>query len=56
MLDRRALLGLEVDPAALAALLDDHVSGRAELSRSLWSLLSLGLWSDRHYEPAPAFA
>jgi asparagine synthase (glutamine-hydrolysing) len=53
MLERRELLGLEVNRAAMGQLLDDHTSGRAELSRSLWSLLSLGLWSDRHFERVP---
>lgn len=41
------LLGLPFDRAALAALLDDHVSGRADRTLPLWMMLSLALWSAR---------
>jgi asparagine synthase (glutamine-hydrolysing) len=33
-------------PAAVAALIDDHVSGRADLSRQVWCLLAFTLWHD----------
>jgi asparagine synthase (glutamine-hydrolysing) len=39
-----------VDPAAAARVLDEHVSGRSDLSRQLWGLLSLTLWYERHVE------
>jgi asparagine synthase (glutamine-hydrolysing) len=45
-LDRQGLL----QPAAVNRVLDDHVDGRADLSRQLWSLLSLTLWYERHVE------
>lgn len=32
------------DPAAVTRRLDDHVAGRADLSRQLWGLLSFTLW------------
>jgi len=48
---RRELLGLPLDDAALARMLDEHVSGRADLSRALWTILSLALWHDRHFRP-----
>jgi asparagine synthase (glutamine-hydrolysing) len=48
---RRELLGLPLDGAALARLLEEHVSGRADLSRALWMILSLALWHDRHFRP-----
>ena len=44
-------------PAALEALLDEHVSGRADHGARLWSLLMLELWQRVHVESAdPAAA
>src|SRR6266581_1374057 len=40
-------------PEAVARLLDDHVSGREDLSRQLWGLLAFTLWHERHIERAP---
>jgi asparagine synthase (glutamine-hydrolysing) len=40
-------------PEAVARVLDDHVSGREDLSRQLWGLLSFTLWHERHVERAP---
>jgi asparagine synthase (glutamine-hydrolysing) len=40
-------------PEAVARLLDDHVAGRADLSRQLWGLLAFTLWHERHVERAP---
>jgi len=37
-------------PDAVARLLDEHVSGRADLSRQLWGLLMFTLWFERHVE------
>ena len=36
-----------LDPAAVTALIDRHVSRREDLSRQLWGLMSLQLWLDR---------
>jgi hypothetical protein len=35
-------------------VLDEHVAGRADLSRQLWGLMSLALWADRVAEPVAA--
>jgi asparagine synthase (glutamine-hydrolysing) len=35
-------------PAAVTRLLDEHVSGRKNLGRQLWNLLSFGLWFERY--------
>ena len=54
---RSELLGLEIDGAAAERMLVEHVSGGIDLSRSLWTLLSLALWQERHFQtaaPAPA--
>jgi asparagine synthase (glutamine-hydrolysing) len=37
-------------PEAVARVLDEHVSGRQDLSRQLWGLLSFTLWYERHVE------
>ncbi len=44
-----------LDPAAVTGVLDDHVSGREDLSRQIWGLLSFTLWFD-HYARKPAEA
>jgi hypothetical protein len=36
-----------LDPAAAAAVVERHVSGRAECGRAVWSLVSLELWAER---------
>ncbi|MGH2920839.1 MAG: asparagine synthase (glutamine-hydrolyzing), partial [Gaiellaceae bacterium] len=41
------------EPAVVARLLDDHVSGKEDLSRQLWGLLAFTLWHERHVESAP---
>jgi asparagine synthase (glutamine-hydrolysing) len=37
-------------PEAVTRVLDDHVAGRADLSRQLWGLLAFTLWHERHVE------
>ena len=41
------------EPRVVDRLLDDHVSGREDLSRQLWGLLSFTLWYERHVEREP---
>jgi asparagine synthase (glutamine-hydrolysing) len=44
-------------PEAVTRVLDEHVSGREDLSRQIWGLLSFTLWFDRYArEPSPARA
>jgi asparagine synthase (glutamine-hydrolysing) len=44
-------------PEAVIRVLDDHISGREDLSRQIWGLLSFTLWFDRYArEPAGAGA
>ena len=43
-------------PEAVARVLDDHVSGREDLSRQLWGLLAFTLWYERHVEREPSAA
>ena len=42
-----------LEPAAVRRVLDDHVAGRADLSRQLWGLLALTLWHEAHVERTP---
>jgi asparagine synthase (glutamine-hydrolysing) len=47
----------QLRPAAVTRVLDDHVSGREDLSRQVWGLLAFTLWFDRYArEPASASA
>jgi len=41
------------DPGAVRRILEDHVSGKEDLSRQLWGLLAFTLWHERHVENAP---
>ena len=43
-----------LDPDATRALLGDHVAGRVERGRTLWTLLSLQMWAERRLAGAPA--
>jgi len=40
-----------LDPAAVTATVDRHLSGREDLSRNLWGLVALSLWQDRYGAP-----
>jgi asparagine synthase (glutamine-hydrolysing) len=39
-----------LEHATVTRLIDDHVAGRADLSRQLWGLLAFTLWYERHVE------
>jgi asparagine synthase (glutamine-hydrolysing) len=39
-----------LQPGAVTRVLDDHVAGRADLSRQVWGLLAFTLWYERHVE------
>jgi asparagine synthase (glutamine-hydrolysing) len=41
------------EPRVVQRLLDDHVTGREDLSRQLWGLLAFTLWHERHVERKP---
>lgn len=47
VLDRDQLLGLPFRRAAMENLLNDHISGRVDQSRWLWTVLNLALWNER---------
>jgi asparagine synthase (glutamine-hydrolysing) len=36
-----------LDPAAVSRVLDEHISGKEDLSRQIWGLLNFTLWFDR---------
>jgi asparagine synthase (glutamine-hydrolysing) len=39
-----------LQPDVVTRLVDDHVAGRADLSRQLWGLLAFTLWYEHHVE------
>jgi asparagine synthase (glutamine-hydrolysing) len=44
-----------LDAGAVAQVLDEHISGKEDLSRQIWGLLAFTLWFDRYArEPASA--
>jgi asparagine synthase (glutamine-hydrolysing) len=40
------------EPAAVTALLDEHVARRQDHSRQLWGLMSFSLWAEQQGAPA----
>ncbi len=49
VLSRKDILGFPVGKAALQRLFGDFLAGQGN-QRGLWVLLSLALWTDRHYQ------
>jgi asparagine synthase (glutamine-hydrolysing) len=43
-----------LDPTATRAILDAHLSGRADRGRTLWALLSLQMWAEKWVAKSPA--
>jgi asparagine synthase (glutamine-hydrolysing) len=43
-----------LDPDVVSAVIDTHVSGREDLSRNIWGLISFSLWQDRYLSPVHA--
>jgi asparagine synthase (glutamine-hydrolysing) len=39
-----------LQPEAVTRVLDEHLAGRADLSRQVWGLLAFTLWHERHVE------
>ena len=45
-----------LEPASVARMIDDHVSGQEDLSRQLWGVLSFTLWNERYARNEAAVA
>jgi asparagine synthase (glutamine-hydrolysing) len=56
VLGRHDLLGVAVDRRALRELFDLHLAGSGNYAWGLWPLLSLALWTERHYRRRPLCA
>lgn len=48
VISRANILGLPVNTPQLERVLADHLSGRVDYSRWLWTILSLALWNERY--------
>ena len=48
LLDRREILGLPLNQEGARAMFERHLSGQANYELTLWMLLSLALWEERH--------
>jgi asparagine synthase (glutamine-hydrolysing) len=49
LLDRRELLGMSINQNKLRLMMNQHVANQVDYARSLWTLLSLALWEQKHY-------
>jgi asparagine synthase (glutamine-hydrolysing) len=45
------ILGVPLNQQAVRLLFDRHLSGQADRTQSLWTLLSLALWERKHQKP-----
>ncbi len=50
VLERGEILGLPIAKKATRELFDRHLSGQVNYGRILWTLLSLTLWQNTHYQ------
>jgi asparagine synthase (glutamine-hydrolysing) len=41
------------DAGVVRGLIDEHVTGKEDLSRQLWGLIAFTLWHERHVEREP---
>ena len=48
-MERKEILGLPVNHEKLRRMFQQHVDNQADYARSLWTLLSLALWEEKHY-------
>jgi asparagine synthase (glutamine-hydrolysing) len=48
LLDRRDILGLPLNKEGARVMFERHLSGQANYEWTLWTLLSLALWEERH--------
>jgi asparagine synthase (glutamine-hydrolysing) len=49
LLPRQDLLGVPLNSTAIRSLFNQHIGGRQDHSRGLWTLLSLALWQEHHF-------
>ena len=49
LLDRREILGFQLNKEGARTMFERHLSGQANYEWTLWTLLSLALWEERHY-------
>ena len=52
VLGRKDLLGMPISESYLRRMLQQHLANEADHGRSLWTLLSLALWEQKHYRSA----
>jgi asparagine synthase (glutamine-hydrolysing) len=52
LLKRKDLVGLPLNPRRLEQIFRQHLSGRSNHGRALWTLLSLALWERKHFKAA----
>jgi asparagine synthase (glutamine-hydrolysing) len=50
LLQRKELLGLEMQPNAMRTMFERHISGSQDHAWGLWIFLSLALWEKKHFQ------
>lgn len=54
VLNRREIVGLEINRKALRSVFEQHVHGKCNYAWGLWPLLSLALWEKKHHVSSSA--
>jgi asparagine synthase (glutamine-hydrolysing) len=49
VLDSKTMMGMPFDRESLSNMFAEHLSGRRDYARGLWTLVSLALWERKHY-------
>jgi asparagine synthase (glutamine-hydrolysing) len=49
VIERKEILGMPVNHDKLRLMFQQHLDNQADNARSLWTLLSLALWEEKHY-------
>jgi asparagine synthase (glutamine-hydrolysing) len=50
VMKRREILGMPVNQKKLYVMFQQHLDNQVDRARSLWTLLSLALWEQKHYQ------
>jgi asparagine synthase (glutamine-hydrolysing) len=49
VIERSEMLGMPIQQKKIRLMFQQHVDGKADYSRSFWTLLSLAFWEQKHY-------
>jgi asparagine synthase (glutamine-hydrolysing) len=54
VMKRRGILGMPINHKEMGLMFQEHLENRADHARGLWTVLSLALWEQKHYQVHPS--